>query len=178
MNIEDLQNGDLIFMSDMSELSKAITDIDFNSQFSHVGIYFDGMIYHADFKKGVIKQLMAEYVEEHDKQFFVYRCTAVNVGNVKEKAEYYLGQPYNYSFYPDGDGLYCSQYISKILSVFDTVPMKFGDGKKEISDYWEKYYSDLGIKVPLNLEGTNPNQLSLSDKLVFMGQLRVNSREK
>ena len=50
MNKSILQNGDLLFMSDESELSKAI--IETTEKYSHVGIYFDGYIYHASRKKG------------------------------------------------------------------------------------------------------------------------------
>lgn len=41
MNKSILQNGDLLFMSDESELSKAI--IETTEKYSHVGIYFDGI---------------------------------------------------------------------------------------------------------------------------------------
>ena len=57
---------------------------------------------------------------------------------------------YNHSFYPDNGKFYCSQYIAEILAIFDIVPMKFGDGEKEVSDYWKKYYEDLGVPVPLD----------------------------
>ena len=42
MNKSILQNGDLLFMSDESDLSKAI--IETTEKYSHVGIYFDGML--------------------------------------------------------------------------------------------------------------------------------------
>ena len=45
----------------------------------------------------------------------------------KKKAESLLGAPYNASFYPDGDGYYCSQFIAELLPIFKTIPMKFGD---------------------------------------------------
>ncbi len=35
-------------------------------------------------------------------------------------------------------------------------PLNFGDGEKEISDYWQKYYEELGVPVPLGQPGTNP----------------------
>ena len=49
--------------------------------------------------------------------------------------------------------------------------MKFGDGEKEISDYWKKYYEELGVPVPLNQLGTNPGQLAECKKLKFIDQL-------
>ncbi|MEE1268838.1 MAG: hypothetical protein UHJ46_09705 [Treponema sp.] len=39
MNKSVLQNGDLLFMSDESDLSKAI--IETTEKYSHVGIFFD-----------------------------------------------------------------------------------------------------------------------------------------
>ena len=54
MNINNLQNGDLLFMRDNSEFSKAI--IETTKEYSHVGIFFDGMIYHASRKYGAVKQ--------------------------------------------------------------------------------------------------------------------------
>ena len=51
------------------------------------------------------------------------------------------------------------------------IPMKFGDGKNEISDFWKKYYADLALPVPLNQPGTNPEQLSKSALLDFIGTL-------
>ena len=49
--------------------------------------------------------------------------------------------------------------------------MKFGDENNEVSDFWKEYYKELGVPVPLNLEGTNPNQLSQCEKLIFVDQL-------
>ena len=46
--------------------------------------------------------------------------------------------------------------------------MKFGDGEKEISDYWQKYYEELGVPVPLGRPGTNPGQLAKSEKLHYI----------
>ena len=50
MNITNLHNDDLLFMSDNSEFSKAI--IETTREYSHVGIFFGGMIYHASRKYG------------------------------------------------------------------------------------------------------------------------------
>lgn len=85
--------------------------------------------------------------------------------------EKYLGCEYNHSFYPDNKKFYCSQYIAEILPIFDIVPMKFGDGEKEISDYWQKYYDDLGVPIPLDILGTNPRQLSKYKKIKLIGKL-------
>lgn len=49
-------------MSDESDLSKAI--IETTEKYSHVGIYFGGMLYHASRKRGVAKQKIEEYLAE------------------------------------------------------------------------------------------------------------------
>src|SRR5574344_3162018 len=142
MHNSNLHSGDLLFMSDSSDFSKAI--IETTSTFSHVGIYFDGMIYHATTKLGVAKQNLEEYLAEEKKEVFVYRYPEIDAEIIKERAEKYLGAAYNHSFYPNNGTFYCSQYITEILPIFDIIPMKFGDGEKEVSDYWQQYYEELG----------------------------------
>lgn len=169
MNKSVLKSGDLLFMSDESDFSKAI--IETTDKFSHVGIYFDHMIYHASRKLGVAKQNLDEYLKEEKREVFIFRYPQIDAEIIKERAECYLGCEYNYSFYPDNGKFYCSQYIAEILPIFDIVPMKFGDDDKEVSDYWKKYYEDLGVPVPLDKPGTNPSQIAKSEKLKYIGKL-------
>ena len=169
INIDELLSGDLLFMRDSSEFSKVI--IDTTSNYSHVGIYLDGKIYHATRKKGVVKQDFHSFLQEEKREIFVYRYPDIDVEKVLLEAEKHLGKEYNDSFYPDNGKFYCSQYVAAILPIFSTIPMQFGDGQNKISDYWKTYYKDLGLAVPLDVEGTNPNQLSKSEKLIFIGEL-------
>ena len=169
MNKSILQNGDLLFMGDESDFSKAI--IETTDKFSHVGIYFDHMIFHASRKLGVAKQNLDDYLKEEKREVFIFRYPQIDAEIIKERAERYLGCEYNHNFYPDNGKFYCSQYIAEILPIFDIVPMKFGDGEKEVSDYWKKYYEDLGVPVPLDKPGTNPGQIAKSEKLKYIGKL-------
>ncbi|MBE6355080.1 YiiX/YebB-like N1pC/P60 family cysteine hydrolase [Treponema sp.] len=169
MNTSNLKNGDLLFMTDDSELSKAI--IEATEKYSHVGIYFDGMIYHASRKRGVAKQNLAEYLAEEKRSVFVYRYPEIETDLIRERAEKYIGCEYNHSFYPDNGKFYCSQYVAEILPIFDVIKMKFGDGKKEITDYWKEYYKELNLPVPSGQPGTNPGQLAKSEKLLYIGKL-------
>ena len=169
MNKSILQNGDLLFMGDESDFSKAI--IETTDKFSHVGIYFDHMIFHASRKLGVAKQNLDDYLKEEKREVFIIRYPQIDAEIIKERAERYLGCEYNHNFYPDNGKFYCSQYIAEILPIFDIVPMKFGDGEKEVSDYWKKYYEDLGVPVPLDKPGTNPGQIAKSEKLKYIGKL-------
>ncbi len=169
MKIQDLQNGDLLFMRDESDFAKAIVET--TDSYSHVGIFFDGLIYHASRKSGVSKEDLKDYLLQTKQEVFVYRYPEIDAEHTKELAEKYMGRKYNHTFYPDNGSFYCSQYIARILPIFKSIPMQFGDGEKTISDYWKKYYEELGVEVPLGLPGTNPGQLSESEKLRFIEKL-------
>ncbi len=158
-----LENGDLIFVKDESDIGQAIQESTGNC--SHVAIFLDGFIYHATTEGGVIAQSPEDFFEA-EKVYDLYRYAEIDCTEVKKRAESLLGSPYNATFYPDGDGYYCSQFVAEILPIFETIPMKFGDDTQEISNFWRKYYRELGLSVPLNQPGTNPSQLAASLLLV------------
>ena len=158
-----LENGDLIFVKDDSNIGQAIQESTGN--YSHVAIFLDGQVYHATVEGGVIAQLLEDFFED-GKVYDLYSYPKIDIQKVKKRAVQHLGAPYNFSFYPDSDAFYCSQYIADILPIFETIPMKFGDDTQEISDFWREYYRDLGLPVPLNQPGTNPSQLAASPLLV------------
>ena len=158
-----LENGDLIFVKDSSDIGKAIQESTGN--YSHVAIFLDGFIYHATTEGGVIAQASEDFFVA-GKVYDLYRYAEIDCTEVKKRAESHLGAPYNVSFYPDGDGFYCSQFIADILPIFETISMKFGDDTQEISDFWREYYQKLELPVPLNQLGTNPSQLAASPLLV------------
>ena len=132
--------------------------------YSHVAIFLDGLIYHASGQAGVICQEPTEFFESSH-LYDLYTYPDIETDLVKVRASKHLGAPYNASFYPDGSGFYCSQYIAEILPIFETIPMQFGEGKQEISDFWRDYYQKLELPVPLNQLGTNPSQLAASPLL-------------
>ena len=158
-----LENGDLIFVKDDSDIGQAIQTSTGN--YSHVAIFLDGQVYHATTEGGVIAQSPEDFFED-GKVYDLYRYPKIDIQKVKKRADQHLGAPYNFSFYPDSDAFYCSQYIADILPIFETIPMKFGDDTQEISDFWREYYRELGLPVPLNQPGTNPSQLAISPLLV------------
>ena len=158
-----LENGDLIFVKDDSDIGQAIQES--TGHYSHVAIFLDGQVYHATVEGGVLAQSPEDFFE-HGKVYDLYHYEQIDGTEVKKRAESLLGAPYNASFYPDGDGFYCSQFVAEILSIFETIPMKFGDDTQEISDFWREYYRELGITVPLNQLGTNPSQLAATSLLV------------
>ena len=159
-----LESGDLIFVSENTEMGQAIQVSTGN--YSHVAIFLDGKVYHATAEGGVLAQSPEDFFEA-EKGYNLYRYAEIDDKEVKKRAENLLGAPYNASFYPNGDGFYCSQFIAELLPIFETIPMKFGDDNQEISDFWRDYYRELGLAVPLNQPGTNPSQLAQSPRLQF-----------
>ena len=159
-----LENGDLIFVKDNSDIGQAIQASTGN--YSHVAIFLDGFVYHASGKTGIVCQKLTESLES-ECLYDIYSYPKIDIQKVKKRADQHLGAPYNASFYPDGDGYYCSQFVAEILPIFETIPMKFGDEEEEISPFGLDYYKDLGLAVPLDQPGTNPSQLAQSPQLQF-----------
>lgn len=159
-----LSSGDLIFVSENTEMGQAIQTS--TGHYSHVAIFLDGFFYHATIEGGVLSQSPEDFFEA-EKVYDLYRYEQIDCPKVKKRAESLLGAPYNASFYSDGDGYYCSQFIAELLPIFETIPMKFGKGDQEISSFWEDYYRGLGLAVPLDQPGTNPSQLAQSPQLQF-----------
>ena len=159
-----LETGDLIFVSENTEMGQAIQTSTGN--YSHVAIFLDDSIYHATVEGGVLAQSPEDFFEA-EKAYDLYRYPKIDLKEVKKRAENLLGTPYNASFYPDGAGFYCSQFIAELLPIFETIPMKFGDEEQEISSFWEDYYRELGLAVPLDQPGTNPSLLAQSPQLQF-----------
>ena len=149
-----LENGDLIFVKDDSNIGQAIQES--TGHYSHVAIFLDRQVYHATVEGGVLAQ-SPEVFFEAGKVYDLYHYEQIDCAEVKKRAESLLGAPYNASFYPDGDGFYCSQFVAEILPIFETIPMKFGDEEEEISPFWLNYYRELGLAVPLDQPGTNPH---------------------
>ena len=159
-----LENGDLIFVREDTEMGQAIQES--TGHYSHVAIFLDGQVYHATVEGGVLAQSPEDFFEA-GKVYDLYHYEQIDCTEVKKRAESLLGSPYNASFYPDGDGYYCSQFVAEILPIFETIPMKFGEGEEEISSFWKAYYRELGLAVPLDQPGTNPSQLAQSSQLQF-----------
>ena len=159
-----LESGDLIFVRDHTEMGQAIQTSTGN--YSHVVIFLDGKVYHATVEGGVLAHSLEDFFEA-EKGYDLYRYAEIDDNEVKKRAENLLGAPYNASFYPNGDGFYCSQFIAELLPIFETIPMKFGDEEEEISPFWLDYYKELGLAVPLDQPGTNPSQLAQSPQLQF-----------
>ena len=110
-----LETGDLIFVSENTEMGQAIQTSTGN--YSHVAIFLDDSIYHATVEGGVLAQSPEDFFEA-EKAYDLYRYPKIDLKEVKKRAENLLGTPYNASFYPDITVPSSSQNYSLFLKPF------------------------------------------------------------
>lgn len=168
-----LKPADLLFIkADTSDFSTAISES--TGIYVHVAIAVDNQtVIHATLNHGVIEQPLSEFLSDNS-PLDVFRLPLIESNAVISNARKHLGKPYNDSFYPDDAGFYCSQLVAAAFANqvrFPEVPMSFGDGEKQISDYWQRYFDALGVPVPLGKSGTNPDDLSKFPDLELIGTL-------
>ena len=168
-----LQAGDLLFIKNQHEpMDEAIAAS--TGAYVHVGIPVDAQtVIHASPRYGVAMQGLAQFQAEFCRPD-VYRPNVDDVTTVIARAKTYLGQPYNATFYPNGEGLYCSELVEVAfgdLLPFAPQPLRFHDATHEISAYWQEYYAKLGVAVPVGQPGSNPEAMAQSPQLTFIGTL-------
>lgn len=168
MRGDEIRDGDLLFVADQSAMSQAIQEA--TGDYSHVGIVFGGLVYHATVERGVVADFLADFLAA-DVRISVFAYPEMEVVKTLQAAKIHLGKPYNPSFYPSTEAFYCSEYIAEILPIFERISMQFGKSPNEISPFWQTYYEDLGLEVPLGQPGTNPSQLAQSNYLVYKGEI-------
>ena len=76
-----LENGDLIFVREDTEMGQAIQASTGN--YSHVAIFLDGQIYHATVEGGVLSQSPEDFFEA-GKVYDLYRYTEIDHEEVKK----------------------------------------------------------------------------------------------
>lgn len=168
-----LQAGDLLFIKNQHEpMDEAI--VASTGTYVHVGIAVDDQtVIHASPRYGVAMQGLAQFQAEFGRPD-VYRPQIDDVTDVIARAKTYLGQPYNATFYPNGEGLYCSELVEVAfgdLLPFAPQSLRFHDATHEISAYWQEYYDKLGVAVPVGQPGSNPEAMAQSPQLTFIGTL-------
>lgn len=102
----------------------------------------------------------------------------LGVGRSVERAMKYLGKPYDFNFMPDDSAMYCSELVQKSYRrtdgtlVFQPIPMSFHDKTGTITPYWRDYYARQGMQVPEGEPGSNPGDLSRSEAVAILGELK------
>ena len=82
-----LENGDLIFVREDTEMGQAIQAS--TGHYSHVAIFLDGQVYHATVEGGVLAQTPEEFFE-HGKVYDLYHYEQIDCTEVKRRAEFFM----------------------------------------------------------------------------------------
>ena len=181
-----LQTGDLLFqVGKSSELNKAISEVTFGENaihYTHVGI-----VYVENDTVFVIEAIPPE-VRKTLLDTFLLRSAHLNgnpivtVGRLKQeysetipqaitRAKKMLGKPYDYIYSHDNDAYYCSELItfsfidSENAPIFELVSMNFRDTDGNLPVYWIEHFEKYNAVIPENFPGSNPCDLSKSDKI-------------
>lgn len=179
-----LQKGDLLFQArPFSEQAQAINGAGYGYnglEFTHVGIVDikgkDTVVIEAT-KQGVryvpIQIFFDEsYMKENKPYVYVGRLLTKYKPLIEtsiERANKEIGKSYDTVFLPNNNAFYCSELVyecfrdNKNNPIFESRPMSFKD--KQTGDYypiWIKFYSKIGIPIPQDTLGTNPNDMSNS----------------
>ncbi|MFV0346017.1 MAG: YiiX/YebB-like N1pC/P60 family cysteine hydrolase [Bacteroidales bacterium] len=194
---QKLKTGDLLFQaagsSSLSQAIDKVTQTDSATHYSHVGIAKvkdDGsvVVLHASIEGGTCEVSLNDFLNPKGKtvQTVLYRLKKKWQNTIPDaviKAEGMLGKPYNFSYVLSDSSHYCSEFIYKAFekdSVFELNPMTFKDPKTgEFLQGWVQHYQNLGIEIPEEKLGCNPNGMAASDKLECLGRLnlsKVNSQ--
>lgn len=177
----ELQNGDLAFVgASNSSFDEAISKATAKStDYTHLGIIEleskNIYIIEAHPDKGVVRRAFKEFAKENKRiDIFRLKNQSVIADSIK-RAKTYLGQPYDVYFLPNNDKMYCSELVYEAFldknnkHIFKANPMNFYAPDGSLPKYWKDLFASLGVEVPQNELGTNPNDLSTSKDLIFIG---------
>jgi len=183
-----VREGDLLFVTaGHSGLSAAIDDATATqgaTSFDHVALVAAGahgwQVLHAD-EKGSRQQALLDFQRDarsKQRQIVVYRLRAAPAGAITDavaKARTMLGKPYNTAYVLNEDSYYCSDFIERAFRahhVFALQPMNFRNPQTgQIAQHWVDLYRGMGMDVPQDLPGTNPNDMAASAVLERVGVL-------
>jgi hypothetical protein len=151
--------GDLIFQRAVGrEFSEAVARSGGNNNsVTHVGIVslLNTMIESAGSKVSRVK--ICDYLGRPSTVNLLVRVRdRTIIQESLERAESFLGRPYNPTFYPNSEGLYCSELVMESFlrkngsHHFAQKPMKFE------TTFWDDYFESLGVPIPHNVLGSHP----------------------
>ena len=180
--------GDLLFQDlDGLPLGDAIEEVTFGvngAKFCHVGIATE-----EDHGGPQVIEAFGAVVAIRSLSEFLARSKdnagrpKVIVGRLKDpyrslipaairRARRLLGAPYDQSFLPENDRIYCSELVWKCFRdsagkpLFELAPMTFKQpGSSEPMAIWKDYYAMLGVPLPEGVAGCNPGDLSRSKNI-------------
>ncbi len=195
-----LQTGDLIFvgipmdysLSDSSAIEQAIVDATGDTgsvNYIHVAIVEVGadttFVIDATIKRGVARYpIDSFFVDFRLKDGSFPRFDVMRLKDNAEalafvrRAKEFVGRKYDMCFLPDNDEQYCSELVwnayvtSDNTHLFAEAPMNFKNADGEFPVYWTELFGILGMPIPQDVMGTNPNDMSHDAGLRFVTSLK------
>lgn len=180
---QSLKSGDLLFVIEgNSDFSNAITSATGDSislNFIHVAIYANkDSIIEASPRYGVRSLSLEQFLSQSPK---VNGQPGVVVKRVKkdfpvrqaiDNAKAYIGQPYDWTFLPGNEMMYCSELVFESYKsspgdyLFKSKPMNFRNHDGTMPQFWTALFEKLNIPIPEGEPGTNPNDMSKDEILM------------
>lgn len=183
---ERLQNGDLVFVGlpmdydaengSMDQAISSATGEDGALNLIHVAIAevkADSVwIIDATIAHGVDRHPLSTFLKDFTlkdgsyPEFIVKRVQGADANAAVEMAKTFCGRAYDVHFLPDNQDLYCSELVQKSYldadgkPIFQSEPMNFKAPDGTMPPYWEWLFGQLGMPVPQDLPGTNPQRMS------------------
>ena len=185
----EIQTGDLLFVGlpldytvegDTASMASAIaaaTGDENQVNYIHVAILEKAgdttFVIDATLKRGVARYPLDTMREDFrlgsgDYPLFVVKRMKNNkraaewVANAKQ----YIGRGYDVAFLPDNDEQYCSELVWNAYTGADgehlmtAAPMNFRSPDGSFPPYWVWLFSKIGMPIPQDVPGTNPNDMA------------------
>ena len=181
-----LQTGDLLFQvgkgSGLNEAIAQVTSGESQINYTHVGIVSienDTVFVIEATPPEVCKTLLDTFLLRSAN---LAESPIVAVGRLKQeysetipqaivRSKKLLGKPYDYIYSPDNDAYYCSELVTlsflntQNLPIFELISMNFRDDDGNLPVFWIKHFEKYNAVIPENCLGSNPGDLSKSDKI-------------
>lgn len=184
----DLRNGDLLFKQEINDsFSSAIANATVSVEkynFTHVGIAC------RENNKWFVLEAINKGVCKTPLRQFLNQKSIVVIGRLKkawqpiipksiESIKQQIGKPYDNYFSADNNAYYCSELIQQHFlqndtPIFAPIKMTFKNRKnRKFPAYWINHFKALNVPIPEGENGSNPGQLSTSDKIQIIGQYKL-----
>jgi len=92
------------------------------------------------------------------------------------RARSFLGVPYDYSYRPGREKLYCSELVWESYRaedgtpLFTARPMNFRAADGTMPQFWTELFAKAGEEIPEGVPGTNPNDMARESILECAGR--------